>query len=77
MADPDILETAQKRCFEFRKSELPKEVSEEIKKINTHRLEQGWAKSVSTVANAPEFKYAFDAVGENMARLDKSFIKRG
>jgi hypothetical protein len=41
IADPDILEIAQNRCFEFRKPEQPKEVSEEIKKINTHRLEQG------------------------------------
>lgn len=70
-ADAEILGTALKRCFEFRETELPKKISAEIKKINTHRLEQGWANSVSTVANAPEFKIAFDAVVKNMARLEK------
>jgi hypothetical protein len=73
-ADAETLGTALQRCFEFRKTELPEKVSAEIKKINIHRLEQGWANSVSTVANAPEFKIAFDAVVKNMARLEKSFI---
>lgn len=40
---------------------------------HTRRLEQGWANSVSTIANAPEFKTAFDDVVKNMARLEKSF----
>lgn len=71
--DAETLGTAIKRCFEFRKMELPEKISAEIKKINTHRLEQGWANSVSTVANAPEFKTAFDAVTKNMARLEKFF----
>lgn len=72
-ADAAILGTALKRCFEFRKTELPEKVSAEIKKINTHRLEQGWANSIATVANAPEFKTAFDAVLKNMTKLEKSF----
>ncbi|NQW45983.1 MAG: hypothetical protein HQ462_11340 [Deltaproteobacteria bacterium] len=42
-------------------------------KINTHRLEQGWANSIATVANAPEFKTAFDGVLKNMTKLEKSF----
>lgn len=74
-ADVEILGTALKRCFEFRETELPEKISREIKKINTHRLEQGWANSVSTVANAPEFKIAFDAVVKNMARLERFFLR--
>ncbi len=72
-ADAEILGTALKRCFEFRKTELPKKISSEIKKINTHRLEKGWANSVSTVARAPDFKTTFDAVIKNMAKLEKHF----
>lgn len=72
-ADAKTLGTALQRCFEFRKTELPEKFSAEIKKINTHRLEQGWANSVSTVANAPEFKVAFDSVIKNIARLENSF----
>jgi len=72
-ADAETLGTALQRCFEFRKTELPEKISTEIKKINTRRLEQGWANSVATVADAPEFKIAFDAVVKNMARLEKSF----
>ncbi len=72
-ADAEILGTALKRCFEFRKTELPKKISTEIKKINTHRLEKGWANSVSTVARAPDFKTTFDAVIKNMAKLEKHF----
>jgi len=71
--DAETLGTALKRCFEFRETELPEKISAEIKKINTSRLEQGWANSVSTVANAPEFKAAFDTVIKNMAKLEKSF----
>jgi hypothetical protein len=48
-------------------------MSSEIKRINTRRLEQGWANSVSTVANAPEFEIAFDAIIKNVARLEKLF----
>lgn len=72
-ADAEILGTALKRCFEFRETELPEKISVEIKKINTYRLENGWVNSVSTVANASEFKAAFDTVIKNMARLEKSF----
>ena len=72
-ADAEILGTAIYRCFEFRETELPKKISAEIKNINTSRLEQGWANSVSTVANAPKFKAAFDAIIKNMTKLEKSF----
>ena len=72
-AEADTLGTAIKRCFEFRETELPEKISAEIKKINTQRLEQGWANSVSTVPNAPEFKIAFDTVIKNIARLEKFF----
>lgn len=72
-ANAETLGTAIKRCFEFRESELPQKLSTEIKKINTLRLEQGWANSISTVADAPEFKVAFAAVIKNMTKLEKTF----
>lgn len=72
-ADAETLGTAIKRCFEFRETELPQKLSAEIKKINTLRLEQGWANSVSTVVNAPDFKASFETVIKNMAKLEKAF----
>ncbi|MBL7672496.1 MAG: nucleotidyl transferase AbiEii/AbiGii toxin family protein [Bdellovibrionaceae bacterium] len=71
--DGETLGRALARCFEFRETELPEKISAEIKKINTQRLEQGWANSVSTVAKAPAFKTAFAAVLKNMIKLEKSF----
>jgi predicted nucleotidyltransferase component of viral defense system len=73
-ADAETLGTALQRCFEFRETKLPEKILTEIKKINTSRLEQGWANSVSTIANAPDFKTAFDAVVKSMARLEKTFL---
>lgn len=70
-ANAEILGTALKRCFEFRETEMPKKISAKIKNINTHLLERGWANAVSTVANAPEFKNAFETVIKSMARLEK------
>jgi hypothetical protein len=72
-ADAKTLGIALERCFEFRETKLPDRMSSEIKRINTRRLEQGWANSVSTVANAPEFEIAFDAIIKNVARLEKLF----
>lgn len=73
MADALTLGTAIERCFEFRETQLPKKISIAINEINTSRLKQGWANSVSTVPNAPEFETAFDAIVKNMAALEKSF----
>ncbi len=73
--DALILETALARCFEFRKTELPQMISLDIKKINTHRLEQGWANSVSSVANAPDFKAAFDTVIRAMIVVEHTLGK--
>lgn len=72
-ADGKTLGTALKRCFEFRETELPEKISTVIKKINTQRLEQGWANSVSTVVTSPDFKIAFDAIIKNITNLEKSF----
>ena len=72
-ADAETLGTALRRCFKFRETELPEKISTEIKMINTHRLKQGWANSVSTVLNAPDFEIAFDAVVKAVAKLEKSF----
>jgi hypothetical protein len=76
-ADGEVLGTALERCFEFRGTDLPEKISPVIKKINTHRLEQGWANSMSSVAKAPEFKTAFDAVLKHITQLEKSFKRSG
>lgn len=72
-ADATTLGTALKRCFDFREAVLPEKLSNEIRNINTHRLEQGWMNSVSTVANAPDFQAAFDSIIKSMLKLERSF----
>jgi hypothetical protein len=72
-ADAETLGIALKRCFEFRRTELPEKFSTEIKKINTHRLEQGWPNSVTSIRNAPAFRATFDSVVKQFIQLEKSF----
>ncbi|MFZ4715459.1 MAG: nucleotidyl transferase AbiEii/AbiGii toxin family protein [Bacteriovoracaceae bacterium] len=60
--DGPILKEALKRCFDFRQTSLPKSFHKEIKKLNTDRLERGWASAVDSIPNAMSFKTAFDQV---------------
>ncbi len=52
-ADPLVLGEAIKRCFTFRKTEMPKSFSGTIKKTDTTALSRGWKTAVASVKNAP------------------------
>lgn len=61
-ADFKVLNDAIKRCFEFRKTDLPESFSNTLKELNTVRLEKGWASAVSSLPNAPTFKSSFETL---------------
>lgn len=72
-ADATVLRDALKRCFDFRKTDLPKSFSGNLKKLDTNRLERGWPSAISSVQNAPAFKAVFEVVIKNISKLEKSF----
>jgi len=72
-ADAIILGDALKRCFAFRKTEMPEKLSETIKAINTTSLKRGWVTATTTVPNERDFKDAFDAIVKNIAQMEKFF----
>lgn len=49
-----------RQCFKYRKTELPKSFSDELKKLNTAQLERGWMSAVSSLSNAPKFETAYE-----------------
>jgi hypothetical protein len=61
-ADAKILKMALKNSFSYRKTELPEHISRALKQLDTTTLERGWKKAIAYVANAPQFKVAFQKV---------------
>jgi predicted nucleotidyltransferase component of viral defense system len=71
-ANASILGEALKKCFTFRKTEMPEHFSKTIKAINTTSLQRGWLSATATVPKEREFQEAFDVVVKLMAQLEKS-----
>ncbi len=71
--DAKILNSALKKCFEFRKTELPESFVKVISEINTDVLERGWGRAVSSVPDAPKFKPTFDNLVSQLKALDANF----
>lgn len=57
-ADPKTLKKAIKNCFAFRDTEVPKSFFEEIKQLDTTRLEMGWKSAMASVSGPITFKEA-------------------
>lgn len=72
-ADAAILAEALTRCFKYRKTKLPKSFSNELKKIDTTRLERGWASATASLPNAPKFRTAFERVVKIISEMEKFF----
>jgi len=72
-ADASTLAEALTQCFKYRKTELPKSLSGELKKLDTTRLERGWASAIASLPNAPKFKIAFESMIKIMSEMEKSF----
>lgn len=68
--DGPTLKEALKRSFEFRSTELPQSFYTEIKKLNTARLERGWASAVDSIPNVMPFKTAFEKMLELIGEIE-------
>lgn len=76
-ADSKVLNDAIKRCFEFRETDLPASFSNTIKKLNTGRLEKGWASAVSSLSNAPTFKTSFETLISLLSKIENQESSKG
>ncbi len=72
-ANATTLKEALTRCFKYRKTELPKSFSGKLKKLDTTRLERGWASAIASMPNAPKFKTAFESVVKIISEMEKYF----
>lgn len=68
--DGPTLKQALKNCFDFRSTDLPKSFHIEIKKLNTDRLERGWASATDSIPNVMSFKTAFEKVVKLIGELE-------
>lgn len=68
-----VLGEALKKCFNFRKTEMPQSFSETIKNLNTTSLQRGWLTATATVPTERNFKIAFDDIVKSMATMEKYF----
>lgn len=72
-ADPKTLKKAIKNCFEFRETELPKSFTEQIRQLNTSRLEKGWDSAVSSIPNIGSFREAFEKLCKHLEKSEKDW----
>ena len=68
-ADIKTLKTAVKKCFEFRETQMPADISKELSKIDQSLLKRGWKSAVLSVKNGPSFEEAFENVVEAVERI--------
>jgi predicted nucleotidyltransferase component of viral defense system len=69
-ADPKTLKKAIKNCFEFRETEVPNSFLDEVKKLNTSRLQKGWVSAVASVPSARSFEEAFKALAKELKEIE-------
>ncbi|MGE3975375.1 MAG: nucleotidyl transferase AbiEii/AbiGii toxin family protein [Bdellovibrionales bacterium] len=72
-ADAYTLREAIKKCFEYRKTNMPTSFSNALKELDTARLERGWASAVASVPSAPSFQSAFDTLFIHMTKMEEDF----
>jgi len=72
-ADPKTLKKAIKNCFEFRETELPKSFIEQVRQLNTSRLEKGWDSAVSSIPNIGSFREAFEKLCKHLEKSEKDW----
>ena len=70
-AEKAILNEAVKKCFAFRKTDLPKSLVKAVKAIDMTMLQRGWPNAVASVPNAPKFQTALDQVISQLEAFEK------
>jgi len=71
-ANADILIRALKRCFDFRSTELPSDLSATIDAIDTTSLERGWISATVSIPDRPQFKPTFEKLVRLIEEKERS-----
>jgi predicted nucleotidyltransferase component of viral defense system len=74
-ANAGVLDEALKRCFDFRKTDLPHNFSLTLSEMNTKSLERGWTSATASVPGKTQFKTAFDVVVKEIGKMGKFFAR--
>jgi hypothetical protein len=69
-ADFKILNEAIKKCFEFRKTDVPPSFLNALKKLDTTRLEKGWSSAVASVNEVSDFKAMYKTLLDHITKWE-------
>ncbi|MBP7845788.1 MAG: nucleotidyl transferase AbiEii/AbiGii toxin family protein [Proteobacteria bacterium] len=72
-ASPTTLKKAIKNCFDFRETEIPLSFFDEVRRLNTSRLEKGWASAVASIFSAKTFEEAFEDLINELNNLESQW----
>jgi predicted nucleotidyltransferase component of viral defense system len=72
-ADKEILMNALETCFNFRSTDLPVNISNILKELDTTILKKGWANAIASVSDAPGFDDSFETVVSFIKKYEKDF----
>ncbi|MEQ1664936.1 MAG: nucleotidyl transferase AbiEii/AbiGii toxin family protein [Bdellovibrionales bacterium] len=70
-AEDEVLTEAIKKCFEFRKTDLPPSLLIALKELDTTRLKRGWANAVASIQEPSSFKEIFKTLFDEIAKREK------
>jgi predicted nucleotidyltransferase component of viral defense system len=70
-ADSKTLKEAIKKSFAFRETDVPPSFLKVLQKLDTTRLERGWANAVASIKDASSFKIAFRNLLDEISKLEK------
>lgn len=73
MVDAEVLGSALKRCFDYRSTELPQNLSATLSAIDTRSLERGWISATASVPGKPLFKTSLDTIIKLIGEMQLSF----
>jgi predicted nucleotidyltransferase component of viral defense system len=71
-ANVKTLQTALKKCFAYRKTELPVSFVEVLTTLNTATLEKGWGNAMASVPGAPKFQAVFAELIAQIEAIERS-----
>ncbi len=70
-ADSKTLKEAIKKSFAFRETDVPPNFLNVLKKLDTTRLERGWANAVASIKDVSSFKIAFQNLLDQISKWEK------
>lgn len=72
-ANADILVQALERCFQYRSTDLPWNLSATLRSKDTKSLERGWISATASVPDKPQFNKTFETVIRLIGEMEGSF----